>query len=339
MESLPGSSSGRPGRNFPEEFRTAVVLCDVAGLSYREIGEFVGVPVGTVQVTGSSRSCPTPGGAVMTPEWLSAHLDGELTPAEAAEVEAALAADPELRAEYEGLAGVREILRGEASVEPAAGALERIMRRVWRQLRWWLRWCRSSAGAAPPGLAAAVGAVDGDHRERRRWGRRGPRRCPRSVTSWPATRLRRRKSPEFMAAGRRDGDGVDRRASVRPCRSDYAMEHAFVDDATIHLLYRTAAEAAWSRCSVRRANRTWTVFPTGRCRAWGHTTCGRRPMEPAMSPSVDGNGFVWTVVAEEPHDTMMVAMMDDLPVSGSNRWGIGSATRSTPSIEPFRFWE
>jgi RNA polymerase sigma-70 factor (ECF subfamily) len=35
--------------NLPEEFRVAVVLCDVAGLSYGEIGERVGVPVGTVR--------------------------------------------------------------------------------------------------------------------------------------------------------------------------------------------------------------------------------------------------------------------------------------------------
>jgi RNA polymerase sigma-70 factor, ECF subfamily len=32
-----------------EEFRTAVVLCDVAGFSYAEIAEHTGVPVGTVR--------------------------------------------------------------------------------------------------------------------------------------------------------------------------------------------------------------------------------------------------------------------------------------------------
>ena len=34
---------------LPEDFRVAVVLCDVAGLSYHEIGEAVGVPLGTVR--------------------------------------------------------------------------------------------------------------------------------------------------------------------------------------------------------------------------------------------------------------------------------------------------
>jgi RNA polymerase sigma-70 factor (ECF subfamily) len=33
----------------PEEFRVAVVLCDVVGLSYQQIGEALDVPVGTVR--------------------------------------------------------------------------------------------------------------------------------------------------------------------------------------------------------------------------------------------------------------------------------------------------
>jgi RNA polymerase sigma-70 factor (ECF subfamily) len=36
-------------RGLPDEFRAAVVLCDVAGLSYQEIGDSLGVPVGTVR--------------------------------------------------------------------------------------------------------------------------------------------------------------------------------------------------------------------------------------------------------------------------------------------------
>ncbi|HEX2040181.1 MAG TPA: sigma-70 family RNA polymerase sigma factor [Acidimicrobiales bacterium] len=34
---------------LPEEFRAAVVLCDVAGLSYQEIGDALDVPIGTVR--------------------------------------------------------------------------------------------------------------------------------------------------------------------------------------------------------------------------------------------------------------------------------------------------
>jgi len=36
-------------RRLPEDFRAAVVLCDVVGLSYQEIGEALGIPVGTVR--------------------------------------------------------------------------------------------------------------------------------------------------------------------------------------------------------------------------------------------------------------------------------------------------
>jgi RNA polymerase sigma-70 factor (ECF subfamily) len=36
-------------RRLPEEFRTAVVLCDVVGLSYEEIAASISIPVGTVR--------------------------------------------------------------------------------------------------------------------------------------------------------------------------------------------------------------------------------------------------------------------------------------------------
>mgnify|MGYP005645380643 CR=1 FL=1 len=48
METLPDHLQ-RAITSLPEEFRTAVVLCDVAGLTYAEIAEQRGVPVGTVR--------------------------------------------------------------------------------------------------------------------------------------------------------------------------------------------------------------------------------------------------------------------------------------------------
>ena len=48
MESLPDHLQSAIA-SLPEEFRIAVVLCDVAGLSYAEIAEQCGVPVGTVR--------------------------------------------------------------------------------------------------------------------------------------------------------------------------------------------------------------------------------------------------------------------------------------------------
>jgi RNA polymerase sigma-70 factor (ECF subfamily) len=36
-------------RSLPEDFRVAIVLCDVVGLPYEEIAEQLGVPIGTVR--------------------------------------------------------------------------------------------------------------------------------------------------------------------------------------------------------------------------------------------------------------------------------------------------
>jgi RNA polymerase sigma-70 factor (ECF subfamily) len=36
-------------RALPDDFRAAVVLCDVVGLSYEEIASQLGIPVGTVR--------------------------------------------------------------------------------------------------------------------------------------------------------------------------------------------------------------------------------------------------------------------------------------------------
>lgn len=36
-------------RALPEDFRVAVVLCDVVGLPYEEIAELLGIPIGTVR--------------------------------------------------------------------------------------------------------------------------------------------------------------------------------------------------------------------------------------------------------------------------------------------------
>ncbi|MGI8984728.1 MAG: sigma-70 family RNA polymerase sigma factor [Acidimicrobiales bacterium] len=47
-EVLPDDLQEALGR-LPEEYRAAVVLCDVIGLSYQEIGDALGVPVGTVR--------------------------------------------------------------------------------------------------------------------------------------------------------------------------------------------------------------------------------------------------------------------------------------------------
>ena len=48
MESLPDHLQDALN-GLPDEFRTVVILCDVAGLTYHEIADQIGVPVGTVR--------------------------------------------------------------------------------------------------------------------------------------------------------------------------------------------------------------------------------------------------------------------------------------------------
>ncbi|HET9129956.1 MAG TPA: sigma factor-like helix-turn-helix DNA-binding protein, partial [Terriglobia bacterium] len=36
-------------QSLPEEFRTVVILCDIEGLTYEEIAEFLECPIGTVR--------------------------------------------------------------------------------------------------------------------------------------------------------------------------------------------------------------------------------------------------------------------------------------------------
>lgn len=61
-------------------------------------------------------------------ELLSALLDGELTPAEEAEVRAWLDTDPDARADLEALAAVRSAVRALPAVDPPFGFYERMLR-------------------------------------------------------------------------------------------------------------------------------------------------------------------------------------------------------------------
>jgi RNA polymerase sigma-70 factor (ECF subfamily) len=48
IESLPDEDVQEALQSLPEQFRTAVLLADVEGFSYKEIAEITGVPIGTV---------------------------------------------------------------------------------------------------------------------------------------------------------------------------------------------------------------------------------------------------------------------------------------------------
>ena len=79
---------------------------------------------------------------------LSAYVDGELTPEELAAVEAALAQDPELRAELNAFKRLSNELRVDEADRAAADVIRARLRRSPRS-RWALGgrpWCRSSPG-------------------------------------------------------------------------------------------------------------------------------------------------------------------------------------------------
>ena len=49
FDNLLGDEVARALESIPEDFRTVVILCDIEGLTYEEIAEFVEVPIGTVR--------------------------------------------------------------------------------------------------------------------------------------------------------------------------------------------------------------------------------------------------------------------------------------------------
>jgi negative regulator of sigma E activity len=89
---------------------------------------------------------------------LSAYLDGELTAGEAREVEAALAADPALRAELDELRAAVDALRDGGIVEPPPGFADRLAARLEREPMpvGWRRWIRQ---IRPEGAMLAAAAL------------------------------------------------------------------------------------------------------------------------------------------------------------------------------------
>jgi hypothetical protein len=89
---------------------------------------------------------------------LSAYLDGELTSAEARDVEAALAREPELREELDAMRAAIELLRDGGMVEPPEGFADRLALRLQEESMpvGWRRWMRQ---IRPEGAMLAAAAL------------------------------------------------------------------------------------------------------------------------------------------------------------------------------------
>ncbi|TNE85091.1 MAG: hypothetical protein EP330_27195 [Deltaproteobacteria bacterium] len=96
------------------------------------------------------------------PENLSAYLDGELSPEEVAELEAALDADPELRAELEMLEGAVDFVRSHGPLEAPVGFADAVLAKVAEEPApsgGTLVWLRRPMGVPLEALAVAAAAL------------------------------------------------------------------------------------------------------------------------------------------------------------------------------------
>src|SRR5688572_12353744 len=112
-----------------------------------------------------TRDPPSTNGSATAPsdgERLSAWLDGEIDPAEAAELEAELARDPALKAELDSLETVVRLLRDEGPSQAPLGFHHRVMARVEQEHpvrpSWWA-WLRRPLGVPLEGWAIGLAAA------------------------------------------------------------------------------------------------------------------------------------------------------------------------------------
>lgn len=279
----------------------------------------------------------------MNEEWLSAHLDGELTPEEAARVDEALASDPELAALHDELRAVRASLRGavvavadrrlaqlvaaveatpdaepsaptEASVVPLAP--RRRARRVVAVAAVVVIIAGVVGGVGGTASLPALGDLVARHEA-----------AAAVVTGEPAT-----GADPLM--DEMDPMPMDEAADAAlPMPGEFAMEKAFADGTTVHLVYRSRGGET---LSVFRHEGDVDVEDLGDgSTAWSdEAAMWSAPMEGSYVAVVDGDGYVWVVVSAGPHPEMMDDMMHDLP-SRSPSW----RERLARVVEPLRFWD
>lgn len=283
----------------------------------------------------------------MNEEWLSAHLDGELSADERLELDAALSQDPALASTYAELARVRAMLRGEP-VDMPGGALGRMIAHVETadgsgthrvdsttpaEVVSLARHRRvptfAAAAAAMVIIASVVGGLGGSR-------------------SFPALGdlVARHEAAAAVVEGAPMPDDMDHmdpmpmddaNAVALAMPSDYSMQHAFADEETVHLVYRSGAGDA---VSVFRHEGDVDVgaFGAGSRISGDEADMWTGPMDGAFVAVVDGRGYVWVVVSAEPHDDMVGDMMHDLPTRTPS---LDERLRDVAdaAVEPFRIWD
>ena len=261
---------------------------------------------------------------------ISAFLDGELPESGAVEFEAEITANPSLAAEVESFASVRNLLRTEAGVQPRAGAMERIVATVSGEaladLDQLSRRRRvpvlAAAAASFVIIASVVGGLGGS-------------------TTLPAvgdlvTRHSAAAAAESMPPS--DDDVMNEAMTEGPSvPNGYEIAHASRDGSVTHLVY---AGPDGSMVSIFQQEGDTDVSMIGDEMGKGELSeMGGQPMwsgsvGDAHVAVLDGDGYLFTVVGDADHDTMVV-MMTDLPSRGPG-FTARLSDAADAIVEPFR---
>jgi anti-sigma factor RsiW len=277
-------------------------------------------------------------------EWLSAHLDGELSADQRRDLESALAADPGLVETLSELARVRSALRG-SRVEIPDGALESVIAAV------------ENDATDGPGAAAAAPVISLADR----------RRVPTFAAAAAAMVIIASvvgglggsttvpalgdliAQHEVAAAGFGGVAMPDEMEHMTPMPmeaasaaalampADYSMQGAFVDERAIHLVYRSGDGQP---VSVFRQDGDVDMerLGEGSMVSGDEAVMWTAPVNGNHVAVVDGTGYVWIVVSATAHDDMMDDLMHDLPTRSAS---LGERLRDAADavIEPFRVWD
>jgi hypothetical protein len=273
----------------------------------------------------------------------SAWLDGELPAEEIAALEAALAADDDLAAEFEALRSVRDLIRSEAMLAMPASSLERIVEAVD---------AFDEADSAPPAVGAPMAAPVVDLVSRRR-------RVPTFAAVAASFAIivsvvgGLGGSSTLPAVGdliaRHDAAASEMPdADAGPMDDMPAMPGAMemaggetADDGLVHAVYVTASGSV---VSVFRQEGDLDLDGLVDEMDGGDTgEMAGHPMwvkdiDDLHIVVVDGDGYVWTFInqVDEPMDSMMDDMMDELP---SRSAGVRERLHDVAEaiVEPFGF--